>query len=662
MSDSLLRLIRVFSDPETEIVFTINLLLWRERASSREIIMCGFAGVLNLGGLSGNKESRRDELAGMGRQLARRGPDDEQFYDDGLLSLVFRRLSVIDIDGGRQPIWNEDQTIVTVVNGEIYNHAELRSGLGGRHRFSSHSDSEVIVHLYEEHGADLTDSLNGMFAFAVWDTRNRRLLLARDRLGIKPLFYTVVGDTLIFASELKALLAHPDCPRIFNWLDLERGHGSFDRAPTYIRDVHHLPGGHFLLVEPGRSPALSRYWSLRDSMPRPGGTIASMSETDYLDRYGELLRDSVKKRLMSDVPVGLFLSGGIDSTLLAAMAAQQRQDLHCFTVVEDSTLRAGDVEEAQKATMQLGLPFYPVQYETETLLDELQFDLGYFEYLIWALDTPRFSVEWLLKHELHRYAKSRIPDLKVMLLGQGADEFTGGYSQTWGRENQTWSMYQERMVGIHDDIRRLDAGIPAYLYPALAKRYPPDDQRPGIAEFHSQMEMRTVFLQTYNLWHEDRTSSSQGVEARVPFLDHRLVELLASVPEEMHDRLFFNKHIVRHQLQQALPTYPPEKLKVKFYDAGENTAIARLRLAMARRLYPDFRASYLEADDAIFSTAQLDEFYHHATSGQAVSNQDLDDFFECMSISVFIRLCGMLHTTQPPVGVSPPSPLQAWSS
>jgi len=294
--------------------------------------MCGFAGQLNLDGLASDKSQRLSWLRAMGQQLERRGPDDEQFYDDGFLSLVFRRLSIIDLDGGRQPLWNEDHSVMAVVNGEIYNHQEIRSQLqigqlGDRHQFSTRSDSEVVVHLYEDRGTALMEVLNGMFALLVWDTRNRRLLLARDRLGIKPLFYAVVGNTVIFASELKALLAHPDCPRDLDWWAFEGGGGDEDSLPTYIKGVKHLRGGHSLLVEQGKPLSPVSWWQLRDHF-RAGSEPGEYKTEEYLSQYGSLLRDSVHKRLMSDVPVGLFLSGGLDSTLLAAMAADAQQELH----------------------------------------------------------------------------------------------------------------------------------------------------------------------------------------------------------------------------------------------------------------------------------------------------------------------------------------------
>ncbi|HET6564166.1 MAG TPA: asparagine synthase-related protein, partial [Xanthomonadales bacterium] len=276
--------------------------------------------MINLSGLNATAAERRSALAAMGAQLSRRGPDDEQFYDDGLISLVFRRLSIIDLAGGQQPIWNEDHSILSVVNGEIFNHQELRARLAGRHQFASRSDSEVVVHLFEEGEDELLQQLNGMYALLVWDTHQRRFLLARDRLGIKPLFYAETPGGLLFGSELKALLAHPDCPREIRWADFEPGRGFDDPPCTFLRDVHQLPGGCAMVVAGTGRPLQKTYWAVQDFFPTAGNN-ASQDPANWSQRYGELLQDSVSRQLMSDVPLGLFLSGGIDSSLLAAMAA-----------------------------------------------------------------------------------------------------------------------------------------------------------------------------------------------------------------------------------------------------------------------------------------------------------------------------------------------------
>src|SRR6266487_3286065 len=276
--------------------------------------MCGICGLVGPGPVD------RDALARMTSVLHHRGPDDEGFfvheYDDVAVGLGFRRLSIIDLDTGNQPIANEDGSLQIVFNGEIYNFRELRRELEGRgHRFATSADTEVIVHLYEEEGPRCVERLNGMFAFALWDGRSRELLLARDRFGKKPLYYADVEGTLLFGSELKALLQHPRCP---NELDFD----AFTRylaleyvptPPSIFDGVKKLPGGHILRWRNGRI-SIESYWDLSFSDETEG-----LTEGDYAEELTRLLHAAVRRRLMSDVPLGAFLSGGIDSSAVVAM-------------------------------------------------------------------------------------------------------------------------------------------------------------------------------------------------------------------------------------------------------------------------------------------------------------------------------------------------------
>lgn len=622
--------------------------------------MCGFAGLINLNGLSGDTVGRRRALAAMGAQLARRGPDDEQFYDDGFLSLVFRRLSIIDLKGGQQPIWNEDHSILSVVNGEIYNHQDIRERIKHRHRFGSRSDSEVVVHLYEEGQDELLSQLNGMYALLIWDTRQRKLLLARDRLGIKPLFYAETPKGLLFGSELKALLAHPDCPREVNWSDFEPGRGFDDALDTYVRGIKQLAGGCSLETKPGNSIQNKCYWSVQDFFPQPGQS-SNPDPAFWSQRYGELLQDSVSMQLMSDVPLGLFLSGGIDSSLLAAMAVNSGQELHCFTVVQENTLEAGDVEQTLVLAKKLGFQHHPVHYDTKTILQQLQFSLEDFEFLVWAVERPQFLPEWFLKMELHRYAKTALPGLKVILLGQGADEFAGGYSRSMGMESPDWQHYSQELAATHTGMRRIDKGIPSYMRPSLNEEFMsiPGDGLPS--DFHREMLSRTGVLMRHNLWHEDRTSSSQGVEARVPFLDHRLVELLASVPTQLHEELFYDKKIIRDQLYKAAPFYPPDKQKVLFFNIGKGDSIRQWHMDVVLRVYPAFRQKYLGNHDSIFSQEALDAHFHYLQQNPKASSTDIKEMLTCMAISVFSAWCESMAVAPPPSIRERPSPLQLWS-
>ena len=361
--------------------------------------MCGFAGFLSFAPAPFSSERRREILVAMGRAIEHRGPDGVQYFDDGTLALVFRRLAIIDVKGGDQPFFNETKTLVGVVNGEIYNHAQLRNELETRRRFVTRSDCEVVLHGFDVWGNAALERLRGMFAAAIWDREKRQLFLARDRLGIKPLYICRVDGGLLFGSELKALLMHPHCPRALDWGVLGRSLIVQPPAASYVQGVE-LPsrrrvpprrGGWLLqcrtLLGPGRPPG---YRSLRrgrgslpKSLPRPAGA----------DDNGT----PAKRR-----QIGIQLSGGLDSSLLASIIAKDRTDIPCFTVVERTTYRAGDVHAARGVAERLGLAWYPVLFDYRSLLDDIGFDLHQLERSVWMMDAPRFDLEWLLKSELNR--------------------------------------------------------------------------------------------------------------------------------------------------------------------------------------------------------------------------------------------------------------------
>ena len=277
--------------------------------------MCGIAGMVSFDGAP----TPLDGLQRMCAATSHRGPDDYGFYADDRAVLGMRRLSIIDRATGRQPVHNEDGTVWVVFNGEIYNYRELMRGLKkAGHSFYTDSDTEVIVHLYEDEGPAAVEKLRGMFAFALWDQKRRRLLLARDRFGIKPLYYGVAGGRLVFASELKALLQLPDVERRVSWPAL--GHLfswlSTPSADSIIEGIHKLEPAHILVAAQGHAPRLQKYWDL-DFAPERG-----RSEEYFAEKLTSLLRESVEMHMVSEVPVGAFLSGGIDSGSVVGMMSR----------------------------------------------------------------------------------------------------------------------------------------------------------------------------------------------------------------------------------------------------------------------------------------------------------------------------------------------------
>jgi asparagine synthase (glutamine-hydrolysing) len=366
----------------------------------------------------------------------------------------------------------------------------------------------------------------------------------------------------------------------------------------------------------------------------------------------------VRTQLPGDGPVGLFLSGGIDSTLLAAVASRIRADVHCFTVVEDTTVLAGDVEQARRATGRLGLPFHAVRFNGATFADELEWDLSRFEHMVWATEMPRFrNLEFLLKHELYRYARTAVPGLRVMLTGQGADGFGSGASRRLGRGLPAWGEHMQKARSQDRGRVLRGLGIPPRLLPLLAERYP--DPVLGLAvDYQQHLCLKTIALQRHEIWFEDRTSAAQGSEARLPFLDHHLVEMLASVPPRRHADLLHDKRIIRSVLARHLPEYPADKAKVAFCHVGDEASIDRLLLGLMKRMFPEFRAKYLERPDPVFSPRRLCAFQRRLTSGGPAEHGLLYLLLECMMIAVFHDLCHALATSGPPPGVDPPSPLR----
>jgi asparagine synthase (glutamine-hydrolysing) len=585
-------------------------------------------------------------LARMGEQLRRRGPDDVTSHEDGRFGVVFRRLAINDHAHGRQPITDETGSTVSVVNGEIYNHVELRSRLVGRHRLASRSDCEVVVHLWEEHGPALLNLVNGMFGICVWDSALERGMLARDRLGIKPLYYAPLGDGVLFASELTALLAHPDCPREpdpgavdLSYVGTEDYTTPQDRVvPTFVRGVHHLGPGEWLPLDAAGCRPARTYWSLQPALDA-AVDARPLPAHDYVTGYADLFADAVRLQASADAEVGAFLSGGLDSSVIVAAAAGVRPPgPGCFSVSEPTTVAVGDLARAGDLADRLGLDFHPARFagvagDGGDAAGLLRFGLAELEEIVWVMDAPRFAPELFLKHELHRYARTVRPGLKVVLLGQGADEFAGGYSRSYSSPRPTWEAYERE---------------------ALA---PPDG---SWTPFQSEMRRRRVVLASHNLWNEDRVAASHGIEARVPFLDHRLVEFLAAIPAERHAELFFDKRIVRRAAARWLPPRWRQAPKVLFWQAGDRSSVHALMVSLVRRAYPEFRDAYSQEFGAR-RCRELDALAAAVGPGLPgrVAAQQLS---AAMTWSIFTRLCADLGRGRVAPGwrPSPLLPDDAW--
>ncbi len=393
--------------------------------------MCGICGIFFA---DRNWRVKADVLAGMNERIVHRGPDDDGFFFEENVGLAMRRLSIIDVKSGHQPLANENQDVWIVYNGEIYNHADLRTGLEARgHRYRTHSDTETIVHLYEEYGRDCVKYLRGMFAFAIWDRRKRVLFAARDRLGIKPFYYRWDGHAFLFGSEIKAILAYPGVAAEFNRGTLAEylAFGYITGGETMFAGIRKLMPGHTLELTEQGEPRIERYWDLttevdRDARPREY----------YVKEYRELLEGAVSSHLMSDVPLGVFLSGGLDSSAVAALTTKIRGErIQTFSVGygEEAFSELG---YAREVAGHIGSEHYEVRMSREEFFDSLP-------RLIWHEDEP---IAWPSSVSLYFVARLARERVTVVLTGEGSDETLAGYTR------YAWTLLNSRMDGVYRSI------------------------------------------------------------------------------------------------------------------------------------------------------------------------------------------------------------------
>jgi len=500
-------------------------------------------------------------IARMTDAMTHRGPDDRGLHLDDGVALGVRRLSVVDVDGGHQPFANEDASVWAIQNGELYNHVALRTELAREsHRFRSRCDTEILPHLYEQYGDRFQEHLRGMFAIAVWDARRRRAVLARDRLGIKPLYHATCGDLLVFASELKSLLASGllDVELDYEAIDAYLTLGFVPGPRTPLAGVAKLLPGHRIVVEDGEART-ERYWEF----PVPLESPQRWSDEEYAHRLVEELEESVRLRLMADVPLGAMLSGGLDSSVIVAlMARHSTGPVKTFSV---GFREAGDENELAEARA-VAEYFGTDHHELELSLSDQTVDLTE---LVWHLDEPLADLSSLGFLTLSELAARHVT---VALSGQGADELLGGYRKHLAA-SLTGSLSRlpapvravaprfGRLGG--DGLRRaantLAARAPAdrllamsgQLDPALRARL----VRGPLAELDGSAARRaaasranglratplgsTLYLDAQlglvddMLQYFDRTSMAYSLEVRVPFLDHVLVEFAATIPNRL---------------------------------------------------------------------------------------------------------------------------------
>jgi asparagine synthase (glutamine-hydrolysing) len=540
--------------------------------------MSGIAGIVHLDGAGLLRDRDAPILRRLARQIAHPGADDEQIHFWANVGLAFRRLSIVDSAGGEQPLFNEDLTVALICYGKIFNHKELRVRFANDHQFRTQSDCEVILQLYRQMGMAHLDHLNGIFAFALLDKKKNKLYLCRDRLGVKSLFYFQDKNLLIFGSEVKTVLAHPRVPKEFDWASAltfrNRMHYPHPdkQLTSFFNGIHQLPAGRFLEIDLTTGGILEQvYWDPAERAVQATGR--NLDRDEYIRRYRDLLDEAVRLQLIADVECGVFLSGGIDSVAVAYLASKHKA-LHTFTVLSQSTLTNGDAPSAHAAARSFGLPNHMVLYDWR----KLDIPPSLWRTILWQVEHPIAGAEQFYKYLLHAYAQARLPGLKVMLLGSGSDEFNGGYTKSFYNsvENPSWHTFEQSLEKyVRDTLLHQSGGWNFYANVGRTSLISQD----FLAElahvpryetpWYAYRDMYRRLLQMYGLRQEGRVAAANNIEARVPFLDHRLVELTYGVPTQLHQDLFWDKTILREALKGDLREEFCKRPKTPFF-VGED--------------------------------------------------------------------------------------------
>ena len=551
--------------------------------------MCGITGVMQFGNARVEPETLRRMCAAM----VHRGPDDEGIYTAGPVGIGMRRLSIVDLATGHQPLSNEDGTVWIVFNGEIYNHAELREKLQALgHQYRTHSDTETIVHLYEEYGPDCVQHLRGMFAFAIWDARRQRLFIARDRLGIKPLYYHLTSQQIVFGSEIKVILAFPGTGAQLDRTVLPEylAFGYLSGEQTFYNGIRKLMPGHWMEVDPSGQIRIARYWDLPVTE-----SDRSQPESYYIQAYREMLEQAVNSHLMSDVPLGVFLSGGVDSSAVAALMTKiRRAPVETFSVgyAEDAY---SELPYARVVAKHLNSIHHEVLVSQQDFFDSLPHLIGHEdEPIVWPSSIPLYFVAQL--------AHSRV---KVVLTGEGADETLAGYTRyaftlknaAWDRlyrrlipgavrgavrgsiADSTWINATVRRKLSHTFLARNGNSWASFYFDNFFSAFSESEQSGlfthevlaecgagapyrHVLEYweHSSGEMlqRLLYtdIKTYLvelLMKQDNMSMAASIESRVPFLDHLLVEFATNIPQNLQLGGLAGKRILKKAVEDLLP-------------------------------------------------------------------------------------------------------------
>jgi asparagine synthase (glutamine-hydrolysing) len=566
--------------------------------------MCGITGIFDF---AGKRRMDRETIKRMTNAIAHRGPDSCNYVVDAGFAVGFCRLSIVDLAGGQQPMWNEQRTVLSVCNGEIFNHGELREQLEAReHRFTSKCDVEVLPHLYEEHGIDFVDKLSGQFAFAIYDYRRRRLCAARDQFGVVPFFYTIVDGLFIFGSEIKAILQHPAVSREVDVTGLDQilCFPGLVSPTTMFRGIKSLGSGHLLTVSES-GVRVSEYWDL--DFPMEGSPSEVLDERDYIDGVREHLKKSVRQRLMSDVPLGLYLSGGLDSSVVSAYACSEAPSVrrHSFGVSFNGEEMC---ERSYQESMSrfLDTTHHDVSFSSADVLSGLERAVYHAECPVKeSYDTACLALSKQVKDT----------GVSVVLTGQGADELFGGYIgyrfDKFYNENPTYRSSDDEERKIRTQLW----GDPSFAYdkdyvglqrlkqrlysPAVRAELPQTDALQSLGLRKERVEGRHVLHKRSYLDfklrladhlladHGDRMAMANSVEIRHPFLDIDLVKFVSQIPPHIQLKGLTEKYVLRQAAASVVPPSIAQREKFGWFAHGTPQLLRANRESMSDLLSAD---------------------------------------------------------------------------
>ncbi|VAX32465.1 Asparagine synthetase [glutamine-hydrolyzing] [hydrothermal vent metagenome] len=638
--------------------------------------MCGISGIFNF------KEDGIDQdlLKEMVMMAGYRGPDDCGLYTDNCVGLAHARLSIIDPAGGRQPIHNEDRSLWITFNGEIFNYVELRQELIKQgHRFSTDTDTEVILHLYEEKGEDCLRYFNGQWAFAIWDKKKRRLFLSRDRIGVRPLFYTVAEGRLLFGSEIKSILVHPGVTREIDLNALDQLFTFWVTLPprTFFRDIMELPPAHYMIVEDGKI-ITTPYWHLDYAQDNEGfGEV--MDERDYAERLRELLVDATRIRLRSDVPVGAYLSGGLDSAVVTAMIKN-----HTSTPLKTFSVTFKDPEFDESSYQREASRFFGTEHQDVSCSCE---DIArVFPDVVWHTEKPVLRTAPAPLYILSGLVRDA--GYKVVLTGEGSDEILGGYDIfKESKIRRFWAMQPlsgirplllKRLYPYMQNLQRQPleylqaffharpedlsnpffSHLPRWGLTSRLKVFYSDTVKSELMSHDSYEDMKNLLPPDYDSWDSlsqagylearyllpgyilssqgDRVSMAHSVEGRFPFLDHRVVEFASALPSTLKLKVLNEKYILKLCAGDMVPLSVRNRSKQP-YRAPDGKSFFSSGSGKARFEYiEDLLSQERIKEFEIFNPDMVERLVDKFRKGQAIGAKDNMAFVGILSTQLFV--------------------------